>query len=454
MTSVRLWNPEVRGGGSARARAALIVAVGLLAAPTGLAGAQRTEAPATTTTTTTTATGDTTTSTTGPDVTTSTTLLPASEPFDTTTTTPSVVEPPPLTVDPLVPPVTDAFNATGEGAGGNELDPTGNYGAQAPFDMTSKSVLLPQLLAAQAALLDDQRQLTAAQLAATATEALQSDLAARVETSHAGSRRAIDDLAAARSLLRRRAVAAFVGGDPDPIALLGTFGRPADFAGASEYMHRLADDQRGAVRTLDQARSRLSDQDVVLAEQQSDLAGKVHAAHDLVAQISQVVFFQQMAVDALAAGSHIVVTGFTFPVTGPVDFSDTWGASRLAGTAQAHWHEGCDIMAPLGTALVAAETGVLSKVGANGLGGNSLSVTGVSGTRYYYAHLSTYAPGLVPGMAVTAGQVLGNVGNTGDAAGGPTHLHFEIHPGGGAAVDPFPLLHAAYVARSVAAGAQ
>ena len=101
----------------------------------------------------------------------------------------------------------------------------------------------------------------------------------------------------------------------------------------------------------------------------------------------------------------------------------------------------------MGTPLVACESGTLTKIGPAGLGGNRLWVKGDSGTEYYYAHLSAFAEGSVEGKRVNAGDVVGFVGNTGNAAGGPSHLHFEVHPGGGDAVNPYPLLKAAYGAK-------
>lgn len=129
--------------------------------------------------------------------------------------------------------------------------------------------------------------------------------------------------------------------------------------------------------------------------------------------------------------------GYAFPVLGDgVSFSDDYGAPR-AGTG---WHQGIDLFGPTGTPIVAVADGVLSKVGVNTLGGNRLWLTDDAGTEYYYAHLSAYAPGTADGARVRAGQVIAFLGNTGQAITTPPHLHFEIHPGGGDSVNPYPYL--------------
>src|SRR3546814_17276147 len=79
-------------------------------------------------------------------------------------------------------------------------------------------------------------------------------------------------------------------------------------------------------------------------------------------------------------------------------------------------------------------------MGSDVLGGTKIWVKGESGTYYYYAHLSAFAEGMHDGKLVEPGEVIGFVGDTGNARGGPPHLHFQIHPDGGAPVHPYPLL--------------
>ena len=151
--------------------------------------------------------------------------------------------------------------------------------------------------------------------------------------------------------------------------------------------------------------------------------------------------------------------GYVFPVVGGTsnDFSADYGNPR----ADTGWHHGTDVFAASGTPLVAVADGTLSKVGVNRLGGNRLWLTDDRGTAYYYAHLSAFAPGVTDGLRVRAGQVIGFVGNSGDAITTPPHLHFEIHPGDGDSVDPYPYLMAwlrnapvarAFTAATVAVG--
>ncbi|MFN0092845.1 MAG: M23 family metallopeptidase [Acidimicrobiales bacterium] len=126
------------------------------------------------------------------------------------------------------------------------------------------------------------------------------------------------------------------------------------------------------------------------------------------------------------------------PVDAPVSFTDDWGAPRSGGRS----HEGTDLFAAHGAPIVAVESGVVDKVTDDnvGNGGVSLWVRGDSGDRYYFAHNSRNLVRL--DQRVAAGERIAEVGNTGNAAATPPHLHFQLHPGGGEPVNPYPALSA------------
>ena len=125
-----------------------------------------------------------------------------------------------------------------------------------------------------------------------------------------------------------------------------------------------------------------------------------------------------------------------FPVQGRCSFSNTWHESR--GTRQ---HEGVDIIAPRGNLIYAVVDGTITKVYNNAsLTGNGVRLTMADGTYFFYAHLDTIAPNIAVGTAVKAGQILGTNGSTGNT--GTPHLHFEVHPRGGAPIDPTPVIAA------------
>jgi hypothetical protein len=150
--------------------------------------------------------------------------------------------------------------------------------------------------------------------------------------------------------------------------------------------------------------------------------------------------------------THVLLTakGFVFPVYGKHDYTDTFGAPR----ADTGFHAGNDIFAATGTPVVAVCDGSLNRVGTLPISGNRLWVKcSRTGDSFFYAHLSAFATDTRVGLHVRAGQVLGFVGSTGDAERTPPHLHFEVHPGDRAAVDPYPFLRAWETRRDVPAAA-
>ena len=133
---------------------------------------------------------------------------------------------------------------------------------------------------------------------------------------------------------------------------------------------------------------------------------------------------------------------YVYPVYGPNDYSDSYGTSNGGGSFQ----HGVDLFGQLGQPVLAVAGGTLFSVGWNESAGNRLWLRDRQGNEFYYAHLSAFSTLTSNGAHVEAGQVLGFMGDTGNANGEPTHLHFEIHPvsmlflGNDGAVDPGPYL--------------
>jgi peptidase M23-like protein len=138
-----------------------------------------------------------------------------------------------------------------------------------------------------------------------------------------------------------------------------------------------------------------------------------------------------------------------FPILGAVQFSNDFGAPRAQGS-----HQAIDILADRRAPALAAEAGRVRFYSGSSRAGCMLYLDGKSGTTYYYIHLNNdltngndnrgackpgvaFAPGLKTGARVAAGQPIGFVGDSGDANGIHPHLHFEVHPNGGAAVNPY-----------------
>ncbi len=118
--------------------------------------------------------------------------------------------------------------------------------------------------------------------------------------------------------------------------------------------------------------------------------------------------------------------GYVFPIYGTASFGDSFGGPRP--NVPGGWHHGEDIFAAQGTPLLAVADGTLHTIGFTKIGGYRIWLRDTLGNEFYYAHLSAYSPLAVEGRSVQAGDVIGFVGDTGDAEGGTPHLHFEIHP--------------------------
>jgi murein DD-endopeptidase MepM/ murein hydrolase activator NlpD len=372
---------------------------------------------------------------------TDTTLPPVTDPGtpggpgDTTTTT--VPGSPPTTVDPgtngdappeSVPQDTITVpDATVPPDQPNTVPPPRARVVQVDVQ-TARAQALAKQAAYQSAV--DHRQLLEAALAGLQSE---------VDQLAATSRKAVQDLTAAHDDLVASAVDAYVrGGDGDPEVWAGT----DDESGQrTALLSAIADRDRAAIERYKAAQAAADKSQQEKAAQLTDTQAQLDLAKLQEAEAQSDLNGAELELAVTSAGGNTVIHGFVFPVASPHTFSEDFGDPRLPGTPQAHTHQGCDIVAAEGTELYAAERGVITQVDSSGLGGNGIWLKGESGTYYYYAHLSAYVLGLAPGQLVEAGQLIGYVGHTGDAYG--PHLHFEVHPNGGPAVDPYPILLAA-----------
>lgn len=120
----------------------------------------------------------------------------------------------------------------------------------------------------------------------------------------------------------------------------------------------------------------------------------------------------------------------------PRQIQDTWGAARSEGRK----HEGIDIFAKRGTAVQSTTQGLVLQVGSNNLGGKVVWILGPDLSRHYYAHLDGYAAQIQAGDWVEAGEIIGYVGNTGNAENTPPHLHYGVYVNGQGAINPYPYL--------------
>lgn len=209
--------------------------------------------------------------------------------------------------------------------------------------------------------------------------------------------------------------------------------------GERETERVLADQAAEAAEALqvlaDRAAELADEADRLLAEASAEYRTAVAA---LEAEKRRRRLAELARLEGAAAGVPLELTpGFVCPVAGPHSFINDWGFPRSGGRT----HKGTDMFASRGTQLVAVADGTVS-IANRGLGGKIVWLSADYGVSYYYAHLDGWPSGLKSGDRVSKGQVVGFVGNSGNAAGGSTHVHFQIHPGGRgtAAVNPYPTL--------------
>lgn len=171
------------------------------------------------------------------------------------------------------------------------------------------------------------------------------------------------------------------------------------------------------------------------ADARTHAAAELEAYEEEQARLAAVAAAQRRG--AAAGVGEEVTPGFTCPVPGS-QFIDSWGFPRSGGRT----HKGTDLFANRGTSALAVASGVVS-LKSNNLGGIVAFLRADHGVTYYYAHLEGYVSGITSGQRVGPGDAIGYVGTSGNAIGTAPHLHFQLHPGHGAAVNPYQTLRRA-----------
>ena len=306
---------------------------------------------------------------------------------------------------------------------------------------------------AKAQLQANQSELNRLTTALSQTESQLSVVEANIDRNQAELEAAEAELARYQGILSQRVRAMYMEGNSSSLEVMLDSTSFDDFLNSYDYMRMIGDydtemidatrSLTSQIRTkrasLESSRAQYEAQAAAQASQrsaiQSKLAEQQKILSSLDSEISALVS-QQVAASRSSSGGGGgggywtvgPVNGMYFPVAGPHSFSNSWHAPRTG-----HLHQGCDIMATYGVPCVAITSGnVVQRSG--GRAGNYIFLYGDNGDLYYYMHLGSYGAS----GHVSAGQIVGYVGDTGSP--GIPHLHFEVHPGGGAAVNPYPLL--------------
>lgn len=255
------------------------------------------------------------------------------------------------------------------------------------------------------------------------------------------------EAARADRALRTRAVATYVTGGPDPVNLLLSADDPGEALARSRVLGGLGSRERRMIERATAARAALGQRqaalDEVLAELEADedrlavLQERVSAAFELARAEEHELASRRARQRRVSRGGQ---RGFyACPLAAPYHFRDTWGAPRSGGRR----HKGVDIFAPTAADVYAITDGTILRHSTSRLGGLGLYLAGDDGHQYYYAHLQEILPGYGPGRRVEAGELIARNGSTGNATANAPHVHFEVRPGGGGHVNPYPFAAAA-----------
>jgi murein DD-endopeptidase MepM/ murein hydrolase activator NlpD len=248
--------------------------------------------------------------------------------------------------------------------------------------------------------------------------------------------------AGTRTKLRTRALAIFTGEDIESVQSLLNADNTNDLARNLELVSQSQERDRVLLKEFSDQKAKLQNSETELKVLEGEQQIELETVLAEQAALTDALEKMQRELASITSGASIALGGFVFPVTAPFNFADTMGAPRMTGSKYEHRHEGTDIFGAYGSPVLAVSRGVIVRMGVAVLGGNKLWLKSTDGTEYYYAHLSAFVEGVTDGTIVEAGDVIGFLGDTGNARGTPPHVHFEVHPGGGGPVNPYPFLAA------------
>ncbi|PKQ38642.1 MAG: hypothetical protein CVT59_00700 [Actinobacteria bacterium HGW-Actinobacteria-1] len=275
---------------------------------------------------------------------------------------------------------------------------------------------------------------------------------AKLATTNANLSKTKEKLAKASARLSNHAAEMYRQGEIDYLALLLTSDTLDDMLVRLEYVSRIGQQDASVVSEVKALQADLNAQKAEIEAVKADQSEEAKALKAKAAALdkklkgveSEYAAVQKKLAAALAKQNGGRTTsstrypagpnGMVFPVQGSYYYANTWGAARSGGRT----HKGTDIMARTGTPCVAVLAGTV-RAKSNSLGGKTIWLTADNGWQFYYAHLNGYVR---TSGRVAAGELIGYVGSTGNASASAPHLHFEIHPGGGAAVNPYSYLKA------------
>lgn len=244
--------------------------------------------------------------------------------------------------------------------------------------------------------------------------------------------------------LTMRARTAFKHGDGSMITTLLTSDGPAGALERAQLLSAITSRDRGRLEgaqnlriQLEQARALMADKGVELdairaqMEQRSaELASRLRTTRAVESELRDRYERQLIIERGLQNGTYACI------IQAPYHFRDTWGAPRSGGRR----HKGTDVFGRWNAQVYAFTNGRIQRVSRSRLGGIGLYLYGDDGVEYFYAHINGLAESAYVGKRVEAGEWIAYNGDTGNARGGAPHVHFQVHPGGGAPVNPYPWL--------------